>query len=110
MSVLALGGFFYLMSQHRPEEISPHILWVTPLVGLIIVLWGMVVRLDRRAVISLLIGALVIGLAVWATTAQAQPDSTNQLPSKQELTAPVPTEPPGISRVFLYEMYHGENQ
>ena len=107
--ILAFGAFFFWLDQNRPEGFSHNVMWVAPVVGLVINLWGIVTKLDKRAVISLLIGGLIIGLMVWAvipanTTSDDSTTVEYQLPPKEQLiTNSDLAGPPPISRLFFYK-------
>lgn len=83
--VLALGALFWGLNQNRPPNIPHHIMWVAPSVGLIANLWAMTVKLDKRAIASLLVGGLMVGLVIWATIPARATDSSIQLPTKEQL-------------------------
>ncbi len=107
-----LAFFFWLLYQNRPPEVTVHVIWAAPVVGILFNLWGiMMVQLDKRVVASLLIGGLMIGLAVWAGTTAHATSATPPLPPKEQLTRPIVLiEPPPISRTFFYENAYGHGE
>jgi len=99
--VLAAGGVSLAVDPIAKE--IHHLLWISPLIGLVANGWTMVIKIDKRTAVSMMVGAIITFLFVWGISPRQAAEAENFSPPPLPEIAEVlqREEPSPLSEDFL---------